>query len=65
MNRYKRIYNIVQELNRKSILVEEAVEEVLSLVQKANESVTIPRLEHEPSFKHTIGTIRNTMLYVF
>lgn len=40
-------------MNRKSTLVEEAVEEVLSLVQKANESVKIPKLEHEPSFKGT------------
>lgn len=48
------IVECVQELNRKSILVEEAVEEVLNLVQKANESVTVPKLEHEPSFKGTI-----------
>uniref|UniRef100_A0A2S2PXW6 Dynein heavy chain 5, axonemal n=1 Tax=Sipha flava TaxID=143950 RepID=A0A2S2PXW6_9HEMI len=39
------------ELNQKSTLVEEAVEEVLTLVQKANESVTIPKLEHEISDK--------------
>ncbi|XP_050432698.1 dynein axonemal heavy chain 5 [Adelges cooleyi] len=39
------------ELNRKSMLVEEAVEEVLNLVQQANEKVTIPKLTHEPSFK--------------
>lgn len=45
---------IIQELNRKSTLVEEAVEEVLNLVQKANESVTIPKLEHEPSIDGTI-----------
>jgi len=38
-------------LNRKSILVEEAVEEVLYLVQKANESVTIPKLEQEHNDK--------------
>jgi len=54
---------IVQELNRKSVLVEEAVEEVLSLVQKANDSVTIPKLEHKPSVKGTeIRVIKGTTL---
>lgn len=36
-------------MNRKSTLVEEAVDEVLNLVQKANESVIVPKLEHESS----------------
>lgn len=31
--------------------MEEAVEEVLKLVQKANDSVIIPKLELEPSVK--------------
>lgn len=34
--------------------MEEAVEEVLYLVQKANEKVIIPKLEHQPSFKGII-----------
>lgn len=55
------IVECVQELNRKSVLVEEAVEEVLNLVQKANNSVAVPKLEHEPSFK---GTIRALINYV-
>lgn len=55
------IFQIVQELNRKSTLVEEAVEEVLTLVQKANESVTIPKLEHEPSVKGK----KKKLVYVF
>lgn len=36
--------------------MEEAVEEVLSLVQKANESVTVPKLEHEPVAKSTVNS---------
>lgn len=42
--------------------MEEAVDEVLNLVQKANESVIVPKLEHEPSFnKGTI--IENILLF--